>query len=110
MYDLELWKKVKREKKITFEELASQADVSISTLKDIFRGVRINPRVETVEAIEKALGIKNEPSTFVKGPDAVRHILLENGVSKEKADKLTSSDIDKIIAYIKGILDSKDDR
>ena len=60
MIDLELWKKRKKELKLTFESLSSQTGICISTLKDIFGGKTYAPRIDTVQAIEKALGIIDE--------------------------------------------------
>ena len=61
MFNIEVWKQAKKEKHIKYEELAKQTGIGISTIKDIFRGVTYAPRADTVEAIEKALGI-NQPN------------------------------------------------
>jgi repressor LexA len=61
MYDLELWKQAKKAQKLTLEDIATKSNVGISTIKDIFRGVTYAPRLDTVEAIEKALGL-NQPN------------------------------------------------
>lgn len=56
--NLDLWKK--RYKELGFKnygELAEKADVSKRSIEDIFRGFTKNPRTDTVEAIERALGI-----------------------------------------------------
>lgn len=56
--NIELWKK--RYKELGFKnygELAEKADVSKRSIEDIFRGFTKNPRTDTVEAIERALGI-----------------------------------------------------
>ena len=56
--NLELWKK--RYKELGFKnygELAEKANVSKRSIEDIFRGYTRNPRTDTVEAIERALGI-----------------------------------------------------
>lgn len=61
MYDLELWKQAKKAQKLTLEDIATKSNIGISTIKDIFRGVTYAPRLDTVEAIEKALGL-NKPN------------------------------------------------
>ena len=43
--------------KITYEELSKKADIPIGTLKSIFSGRTPNPRIDTMQAIEKALGV-----------------------------------------------------
>lgn len=53
--DLELWRKKKKEQKLTFEDIAKATSISISALKDIFRGATPHPRIDTVRAIETVL-------------------------------------------------------
>ena len=58
MVNIETWNKARKQKGITLDDLAKQTDISISTIKDIFRGKTDNPRIDTVQAIERALGIQ----------------------------------------------------
>lgn len=60
--DLEKWKKMKKEKKLTFDALAEKSNIPKRTLEDIFSGRTVEPRITTVEAIERALGL-NQPQT-----------------------------------------------
>lgn len=60
MVNIEAWNKARKQKKITLDDLAKQTAISISTIKDIFRGKTENPRIDTVQAIERALGISME--------------------------------------------------
>ena len=46
-----------KQNKITYAELSEKSGVPIQTLSKIFAGITPNPRIDTVEAIEKALGI-----------------------------------------------------
>lgn len=55
--EMEEIKKYLKEKDITYEELAKRTGLSISTIKKLFAGISKYPRIDTVEAIEKALGI-----------------------------------------------------
>lgn len=50
--------------KITYEELSKKADIPIGTLKSIFSGRTPNPRIDTIQAIEKALGLS--PSAWTE--------------------------------------------
>lgn len=50
-------KKYLKEKDITYEELAKKTGLSISTIKKLFAGISKYPRVDTMQAIERALGI-----------------------------------------------------
>ena len=49
-----------KNKKITYDELANRSGLSISTIKKIFSGISMYPRVDTMQAIERALGIEEE--------------------------------------------------
>lgn len=42
--------------KITQVELAEKSNIPLSTLRQIFSGARKNPRIDTMQAIENALG------------------------------------------------------
>lgn len=55
--NLELWKKIKKEKKMTIEQIAKAANLPKGSVQNIFCGYVPNPRTDTVEAIERALGI-----------------------------------------------------
>lgn len=63
--DLELWKKRRKELGLRYDDLAEKAGVSKRTIEDIFRGYTTAPRIDTVEAIERALGI-NEKNPLAK--------------------------------------------
>ena len=47
----------KKELKITYEQLSQRSGVPLSTIYDIFRGVTSSPRIDTMQAIERALGL-----------------------------------------------------
>lgn len=59
--DINYVKQVMKEKKITQLELSKLSGVPFQTVKCIFTGRTLNPRIDTVEAIEKALGISQAP-------------------------------------------------
>jgi transcriptional regulator with XRE-family HTH domain len=59
--DIENIKKFMKEKKITYDTLSQLSGIPVNTIKNIFRGKTQNPRIDTMQAIEKALGINNEP-------------------------------------------------
>lgn len=50
-------KSVLKERKITYEKLSSMSGVPKQTLQKIFAGYTEHPRIDTLQAIEKALGI-----------------------------------------------------
>jgi transcriptional regulator with XRE-family HTH domain len=55
--DIQSIKKYMKQKKITYDELAQRSGLSISTIKKIFSGISQYPRIDTMQAIERALGI-----------------------------------------------------
>ena len=60
MVNLELWTAQKKKLKLTLSDIASKTKISISAVKDIFRGATTDPRLETVQAIERVLGLTTE--------------------------------------------------
>ena len=70
--DLDLWKKRKNELNLTFDELAEKSSVSRRQLLYLFKGEGKNTGVETVQRIERALGIeeKNSPSDMTESETA----------------------------------------
>ena len=69
MYDLEIWKARKKELKLTLDDISERTGVSISTIKDIFRGATYAPRLDTVQAIEEALELTSNKSVFDTYPN-----------------------------------------
>lgn len=55
----ELKAELKRQK-ITYPKLAEMTGISRSAISKIFSGIAINPRVETIQKIEDALGLRSE--------------------------------------------------
>lgn len=64
MINLQLWKDRKKELKLSFQDIADETGVSISTIKDIFRGATAAPRIDTALRIEIVLGLKECLSPF----------------------------------------------
>lgn len=58
--NIEELKKRKKELKMTFEELSQKSGIPVPTLKCIFTSRTASPRIDTLEAIEKALQIDSD--------------------------------------------------
>lgn len=58
--NFDLWKEQKKKLGLTNRDIATAAGVSLRTVDEIFRGAVQNPRIDTVQAIEKALGLSDE--------------------------------------------------
>ncbi len=69
--DLELWKAVKKQKKMTIEDIANKANLPKGSIQNIFAGYVPNPRVDTVEAIERALGLNEKSPSNVYDVDGL---------------------------------------
>ena len=60
MVDIDKWKQAKKEKKLSYDDLAQLTGYSRSTITNIFCGYIDLPRHETIQAIERALGLDKE--------------------------------------------------
>ena len=58
-------KNIMKSQGITYETLSSLSGIPLNTLKNIFRGKTQNPRIDTMQAIEKALGLDRETVTDI---------------------------------------------
>ena len=59
-------KQYMKQNKITYEQLSERSQISISTIKKIFSGVSQYPRIDTIQAIERALGIEEQKTPPVQ--------------------------------------------
>lgn len=91
-------KKYMKENKITYEDLAERANLSISTIKKIFSGSAKYPRIDTMQAIEKALGLNQEPREKLKQIP----VAMYDGL-----DGLTDEQVQDVLKYIE-FIKSKD--
>lgn len=61
--DIEYLKKVKKEKKMKLQEISDLSGIPKRTVDGIFSGKTKNPRIDTMQAIERALGIEEEKTS-----------------------------------------------
>ncbi len=108
--DLSLWKRLKKEQRLTFDALAEKSNIPKRTLEDIFAGRTTDPRTTTVEAIERALGINEKSSPAgqesVKIPDALKPYQY---AFFEGMDGLSEESIKDILRYV-DFVKSKEDK
>lgn len=99
--NLELWKKIKKEKKLTIEQIAKAANLPKGSVQNIFCGYVPNPRSDTVEAIERALGINEKSSPAeqesMKVPDSLKPYQF---AFYEGLDGLSDESMKDILKYI----------
>ena len=84
MIDIEKLRKAKKVKRLTFDEIAEQAGVGVSTVYDLFRGETTAPSVDTLERIETVLGLRGECSDA--GSSSVPSLLP---LSRDEAELVT---------------------
>ena len=88
--DLELWKKIKKEKKLTLQEISNLSEIPKRTVDVIFAGKTPNPRTDTVQAIEKALGINENK---IELSEEKKKLL-------EKINQLTKEEKQALVSFI----------
>lgn len=58
--DILLYKKILKQKKMTYEDLSKISGLSLSCIRKIMSGAARYPRIDTIEAIEGALGLSSD--------------------------------------------------
>lgn len=94
-------KQILKERKITYAKLAELSGVSVKTLESIFAGNTPHPRIDTMQAIERALGIDETPQQADSRP-AVAQIV-------ERCAELTEVELYAVLGFISAILANKSD-
>lgn len=88
MANIESLKIKKRELKITFDELSAKSGIPKRTLENIFHGITTNPRIDTMQAIENALGLNPSSLEFTEKEKAAGIGAHGTVLSKEEWDWL----------------------
>jgi DNA-binding helix-turn-helix protein len=65
-------------RKISYEKLSQMSEIPLNTLKNIFSGKTLNPRIDTVQSIEIALGLENEKKSIMERPTSEIMELIEH--------------------------------
>ncbi len=60
-------KELMRVRRITQKDLSQMSNIPLQTIRKIFAGYTSHPRIDTMKAIEKALGIDNAQSYTQQG-------------------------------------------
>lgn len=87
--DFEKYKVFMKQNKITYQMLSDKSGIPVGTLKNIFAGYVPHPRIDTVQAIEKALGISDDLWTDED---------YKSGVSMTKKLAVTPQEEDVLLA------------
>lgn len=77
----------KKELKLTNEDIANLSGIPKRTVEDIFRGKTEHPRIDTMQAIERALGLEQEKTPTDELSEGEKALLeLFNQVPAEQQD------------------------
>lgn len=111
--DIEKLNEERKRRGLSIEALANLAELPKSTIEKILFGIVKNPRLDTVEAIERALGL-NEKSPAITDETKMRTLSIPEKykdirVALNEGNKnLNQDDIDDIVNFIKFKATKKD--
>ena len=91
--DIEYLKQVKKEKKMKLQEISDISGIPKRTVDGIFSGKTKNPRIDTMQAIERALGISNETGELTE--DEKKMLSYLRALTQEETDEL-----EKFVDYL----------
>lgn len=76
--DILLYKKILKQKKMTYEDLSKLSGLSLSCIRKIMSGAAQYPRIDTIEAIEGALGLSSDitPEERAAGVTATKKVSI----------------------------------
>ncbi|MBQ7879040.1 MAG: helix-turn-helix transcriptional regulator [Clostridia bacterium] len=90
--NLELWKKTKKERGMTYKDISERSGIPVGTLKNIFAGYTPDPRQSTIKAIELALGVEThvfrETNALYLSDDEKELIETVRGFSKSEQTQI----------------------
>ena len=90
-------KQRKKELNITFSELANLSGIPLRTLENICHGITKHPRIDTMQAIERALGL--DAPTPEQSEETQQLVALLN--------ELTVDELEEISAFVDFILSKR---
>lgn len=86
IYNLEEWRQRKKELHLRFEDIVQQSGIPMSTVQDLFQGRTRSPRIDTVNAIARVLGLQ-------------KPLRKDNSVAANSALVLTDNESRLLAAY-----------
>lgn len=88
--DIEYLKQVKKEKKMKLQEISDLSGIPKRTVDGIFSGKTKNPRIDTMQAIERALGLDDKSEKPILSEEEKELIALISELTDEETQELTS--------------------
>lgn len=117
--DVELYKRLLKEKNMTYEDLANSTGLSLGCIKRIMAGIAQYPRIDTIEAIESTLGISNritqeeraagwrDTKSLDVTPDEDELIYWVRELGKVYGKEIQHAQVTTIVAMIKNLIEVK---
>lgn len=91
---------LRKQKKISFEKLSELSGIPKSTIEKVLLEITPHPRIDTVQAIEKALGISSEP----QNNEITEERLQALGFDMEAIGSLSEEDLQLIRSTLKTLV------
>ena len=77
-----------KSKKITQKELSDKSGIPLQTLRKIFSGLTEHPRIDTMQAIENALGLTSDAQPIPIYVQKLRDDMSNSKLTLEECEKL----------------------
>lgn len=108
MVSIKFLKETKKQQKLTLDELSSRSGVAKRTIEDIFQGKTKNPRIDTIQAIERALGLtvsehNTDNSNETLAPDERELLDVYRAIKSKKGERAAQTIHALIKTYLDGI-------
>lgn len=101
---IQYYKDYLKQKSITYEKLSEMSGIPLNTLKNIFRGKTEHPRIDTIQAIERALGLA---PTFTDEERALglsdNHLIALSDEDRELINLFAEAEEKLGKAYVRGV-------
>lgn len=101
---IQYYKDYLKQKNITYEKLSEMSGIPLNTLKNIFRGKTEHPRIDTIQAIERALGLA---PTFTDEERALglsdNHLIALSDEDRELINLFAEAEEKLGNAYVRGV-------
>lgn len=101
---IQYYKDYLKQKNITYEKLSEMSGIPLNTLKNIFRGKTEHPRIDTIQAIERALGLA---PTFTDEERALglsdNHLIALSDEDRELINLFAEAEEKLGKAYVRGV-------
>lgn len=97
---------IRKQKKLSFKELSELSNIPKSTIEKVLLEITPHPRIDTVQAIEKALGVSPEPQST----EITEERLQALGFDLEAIKNLSDDDMRLIQSTLKTLVSELNER